>query len=254
MGTEAKILSASLENYLEAIYQIVSEKGGVRAKDIAKSLGVKAGSVTTALQTLAEGEYINYQPYEVISLTEKGQQEAKEIVRKHEILKDFFTEILGASPKAAETGACEIEHVIPEEVLSRLIRFTEFVQACPRCGNGLIERFHDYYQKNEMCDSKECKTCVNEGIAGLEQEKQRLGNSGKHLRLADIEVGSRCVVKGIGQKGASRQRLVEMGISRGAVVEVERVAPLGDPIEVKVKGYHLSIRKEEAVNIEVEQA
>ena len=49
------------------------------------------------------------------------------------------------------------------------------------------------------------------------------------------------------------KRLVEMGISRGSVIEVERVAPLGDPIEVKVKGYHLSIRKEEAQNIEVQQ-
>jgi DtxR family Mn-dependent transcriptional regulator len=43
-----------------------------------------------------------------------------------------------------------------------------------------------------------------------------------------------------------------MGVTSGAVVEVEKVAPLGDPIEVKVKGYHLSLRKEEAEGIEVE--
>lgn len=254
MNADTKTLSASLENYLEAIFRIISDKGGVRAKDIARTLGVKAGSVTTALQVLAEGEYINYQPYEVISLTDKGEKEAKEILRKHEVLRDFFTDVLGANNKEAETGACEIEHVISEELLSRLIRFTEFVQACPRCGNGMIERFHQYYKKNEMCDSKECKNCITDGIAGLEQEKQRLGRDGHTLRLVDIEVGSRCVVRGINQKGAARQRLVEMGISRGALIEVERVAPLGDPIEVKVKGYHLSIRKEEAVHVEVEPA
>jgi Fe2+ transport system protein FeoA len=43
-----------------------------------------------------------------------------------------------------------------------------------------------------------------------------------------------------------------MGVTPGTVVEVERVAPLGDPIDIKVKGYHLSLRKEEAEGIEVE--
>jgi DtxR family Mn-dependent transcriptional regulator len=72
-------------------------------------------------------------------------------------------------------------------------------------------------------------------------------------RLVDVPKGEKCVVIRIKKKGSVTKRLVEMGISRGAVIEIERVAPLGDPIEVKVKGYHLSIRKEEAKNIEVSQ-
>ncbi len=52
-------------------------------------------------------------------------------------------------------------------------------------------------------------------------------------------------------KGRIHRRLLDMGLVSGSEVEVERVAPLGDPIEVKIKGYHLSLRKEEAINIQV---
>jgi Fe2+ transport system protein FeoA len=56
----------------------------------------------------------------------------------------------------------------------------------------------------------------------------------------------------VGGSGPLRRRSLDMGVIRGAEVEVERVAPLGDPIEIKIKGYHLSLRKEEAANIYVE--
>ncbi len=52
--------------------------------------------------------------------------------------------------------------------------------------------------------------------------------------------------------GSLRQRLLDMGIVPGVSVEVVKVAPLGDPIDIKVKGYHLSLRKEEAAQISIE--
>ena len=52
--------------------------------------------------------------------------------------------------------------------------------------------------------------------------------------------------------GALRRRLLDMGVIPGTEVKVERVAPLGNPIEIKIRGYHLSLRKEEAANIYVE--
>ncbi len=56
----------------------------------------------------------------------------------------------------------------------------------------------------------------------------------------------------VGGRGGIRRRLLDMGVVAGAVVEVERVAPLGDPVQIKVKGYALALRKEEAQNIQVE--
>ncbi len=52
--------------------------------------------------------------------------------------------------------------------------------------------------------------------------------------------------------GAIHRRLLDMGLVKGVVVEVEKVAPLGDPVEIKVKGYHLSLRKQEASNVVVQ--
>ena len=52
--------------------------------------------------------------------------------------------------------------------------------------------------------------------------------------------------------GRTHRRILDMGVVSGSEVEVERVAPLGDPIEVRIKGYHLTLRKEEAANVQVE--
>ncbi|MHC4551782.1 MAG: metal-dependent transcriptional regulator [Planctomycetota bacterium] len=244
-------LSASLEDYLEAIYEIVSEKGGVRAKDIADRLSVRAGSVTGALQALAEKKYINYAPYEVITLTEQGQQQARRIIRKHEVLKDFFVEILGIAPEVAEEGACQAEHVICDELIDRLVNFAEFLQVCPRCGDDWLAQYRQQCTEGIPKDIHDCHACIEQTLK--DAHGQQMKSQGVTVTLQDVPVGDKCVVKRINRKAAAMQRLVEMGISRGAVVEVERVAPLGDPIEVKVKGYHLSIRKEEAAHIEVQQ-
>lgn len=56
----------------------------------------------------------------------------------------------------------------------------------------------------------------------------------------------------VGGKGSVHRRILDMGVVSGTMVEVQRVAPLGDPIEIKVKGYNLTLRKEEAKNILVE--
>jgi Fe2+ transport system protein FeoA len=62
-------------------------------------------------------------------------------------------------------------------------------------------------------------------------------------------------VKKVQSKGTLYRRFLDMGIIKGAKIEVVKVAPLGDPVDIKVKGYHLSLRKEEAAQIllEVEQ-
>lgn len=72
------------------------------------------------------------------------------------------------------------------------------------------------------------------------------------VKLSDIRPGERCKIVKITSKGNLFKRITEMGLTAGTVIEVERVAPLGDPVEMKVKGYHLSLRREEASKIEVE--
>lgn len=70
--------------------------------------------------------------------------------------------------------------------------------------------------------------------------------------LNDVKIGEEVVVKRIYGEGALKRRIMDMGITKGATVTVKKVAPLGDPIELNVRGYGLSIRKEDAKLIEVE--
>jgi len=71
-------------------------------------------------------------------------------------------------------------------------------------------------------------------------------------RLSELKRGEKGRIVKIGGGGGLRRRLLDMGLVSGSEVEMERVAPLGDPIEIKVKGYNLSLRKEEADSIQVE--
>ena len=72
------------------------------------------------------------------------------------------------------------------------------------------------------------------------------------MTLKEVSVGSTAKVKKITGAGSLRRRIMDMGITKGVDVYVRKVAPLGDPIELTVRGYELSIRKDEAEAIEVE--
>jgi DtxR family Mn-dependent transcriptional regulator len=131
---ECNALSSSMEDYLEAIFHIVSEKQAARAKDIAKRLNVNNSSVTGALRSLSEKGFINYAPYDLITLTKKGKEHAKNVVRRHKALNSFFVDVLGADSEEAEETACRMEHAISPDILERLIRFVAFFQTFPQGG------------------------------------------------------------------------------------------------------------------------
>lgn len=70
--------------------------------------------------------------------------------------------------------------------------------------------------------------------------------------LRDVPVGQDAVVARLTGEGAVKRRIMEMGLTKGVKVHVQKVAPLGDPIQLVVRGYDLSIRKSEAENVVVE--
>ena len=70
--------------------------------------------------------------------------------------------------------------------------------------------------------------------------------------LKDVAVGETITVKSLKGEGALKRRLMDMGFTKGCSVFVRKVAPLGDPVEVTIRGYELSVRKNDAENIEVE--
>lgn len=70
--------------------------------------------------------------------------------------------------------------------------------------------------------------------------------------LKDLRIGKSARVVRLHGEGALRRRIMDMGLTRGVEVNVRRVAPLGDPIEINVRGYELSLRKEDAEMVEIE--
>lgn len=141
----ARSLSASLEDYLEAIFHIVTAKQAARAKDISDRMGVNRSSVTAALQLLAERGLVNYAPYDIVTLTETGHAAACKVVRRHEVLRDFFVKILGVSDQEAEQTACRMEHAVSATVLCRLERLAEFVAIHAKSRRQIwLEKFLDF--------------------------------------------------------------------------------------------------------------
>ena len=117
------VLSASLEDYLEVISNSVEAGANIRAIDISKQMNVSRASVTEALKKLASKGYINYDRYEMLSLTEIGKEVADKIVSRHTILQRFFEEKLNLSAEEASENACKIEHVITENAFKKIAEY-----------------------------------------------------------------------------------------------------------------------------------
>ena len=74
---------------------------------------------------------------------------------------------------------------------------------------------------------------------------------GKMKHLNELKVGESAKIVRLAGEGAVKRRMMDMGLTKGTEVTVRKVAPLGDPIELTVRGYELSIRKDEAATIEI---
>lgn len=121
----APTLSASLEDYLEAIFVLAREDRVARVRDIAARLNVQMPSVTGAVRSLSAKGLVNYDPYSYITLTPSGEAIARDLFHRHQVLTAFLTDLLGIDPETAERNACHIEHAIEPVVLERLIEFVQ---------------------------------------------------------------------------------------------------------------------------------
>lgn len=113
-------LSASLEDYLEVILHLSDQSDGAKISDIAQRLDIAKPSVSQAIAVLKADGFVSQQPYGPVQLTDKGWVRAKQIWHKHQIIRDYFIEILKVSPEIADRDACMIEHLISEESFEKM--------------------------------------------------------------------------------------------------------------------------------------
>lgn len=246
-----KALSSNMEDYLEAIYHIALDKQAARAKDIAERLKVNKSSVTGALRSLSEKGYVNYAPYDIITLTAEGERLAKDVVRRHETLKDFFVKILLLGEKDAEEASCEIEHAISDTILDRIINFVEFMEICPRGGKEWIKGFRRHCENGDT--TVNCATSISMCLEDLKKREHLIRNGSKQaVFLNKMDPGQRGkIIKIKGRSGIHKQ-LEDIGVSSGSIIEVESLTLDDNKVDVKVRGYHLSLTNEDAGRISVE--
>ncbi len=137
--TIKKESTATREDYLEIISELVDLKGYATTLDISRYMNVSPPSVTKMLQKLDEGGYLEYEKYHGINLTEKGKQTANTIRQKHGILLDFF-EILGVGIDIANQDIEGIEHHLNPKTIRQLRKFITFLKSNPK----IIDEFNQF--------------------------------------------------------------------------------------------------------------
>ncbi|SDH88665.1 metal-dependent transcriptional regulator [Desulfosporosinus hippei] len=116
-------LTFAMENYLEAIYELSTDGTGARISDIAERLGVTKASANSAMSTLSEKGLIINEKYKEIFLTPTGREFAEFTSKKHQVIEQFFTQILKVDIAIADQDACAIEHVISNDSIHAMQEF-----------------------------------------------------------------------------------------------------------------------------------
>jgi len=144
-------LTDSMEDYLEAIAVVKKSRGVARVRDITRLLGVEAPSVTSALANLSKKGYVVHERYGYVDLTAKGERAARDVIKRHGVLFDFLTQILGVPSEIAMKDACGMEHSLSKETMQRLTRLVEFVQRCSDAGqSGWLKSFEHYCKTGRL--------------------------------------------------------------------------------------------------------
>lgn len=233
-------LTGALEDYLETIYRVVSEHRVARVKDIAQARNVKAASVSPALKRLEDMGLIKYARREYVTLTAEGERQARRVYSRHQILTRFFSEVLQMPIAAAEEEACAVEHSLSDMGMDRMVRFFEFLTSCSDGAPDLLERFRGCSLVHD--DVPECThPCA--------KSHQLKTLTRKIMSVYDLKPGEGGKVTQIKGGGAIRQRLLDMGILPDVQIEMERVAPNGEPVWIKLHGSQLALRRTEAESV-----
>ena len=139
-------LTSSQEEYLKTIYILDKSKHKVRVTDIAEKLKITKPSVNRAIKNLRDLDLIEYEAYGDINLTYKGEEQAKEIIKKHDIIKMFLVDILEVDEKDAEEEAKSMKYAISPDTTKKLEKYISKIM-------DLGDLDCDYDENNPKCQS-----------------------------------------------------------------------------------------------------
>ena len=234
-----KSISENVEEYLEILYKLSPNGEMVSTSQISENLKIAPASATQMLKKLSEKGYVEYSPYKGAILTKDGINIAKKVTRKHRLLERFLCDVLKIKKHKIHEQACEMEHSLSDDAERALCHLLEHPDKCP--GESIIPE----------CDLKftSCEECLQRKEDDIEEVGKRNQNL---ISILDLKEQNNAKVSFIRGDYNVIRRLLDMGITIGAIISVIKVAPLGGPVEVAVRGSKLAIGHDIASNVFVE--
>ncbi len=136
LADEEQSLTPSLEDYLEMLFRLTSDKSYVRLGELAIALNVRPPSVTKAVQRLAETGYVRYERYGILELTPLGKDTGSDLLHRHKLIEDFLR-LLGVAENALKDTE-RIEHIISDELVAQMVKFVEYTLENPLWLQGFL--------------------------------------------------------------------------------------------------------------------
>jgi len=234
-------MSTSTEEYLEALYTLTQNGEAASTSEISKRLNVAQASVTEMLQKLADKDYVNYSPYQGVTLTSKGFELAAKMTRKHRLLERFLHDMLHIGNDKVHSEACAMEHGISDETERALCQTLKAPDKCP-----------DDAKVIPACNLgfSSCRECQQWGGSNLDEVGKRKANVVSIASLRERQEGKVAFIRG---DNKTLRRLLDLGLTPGTKISVNRIAPLKGPVEICVRGSKLALGDEIACNVFVEK-
>jgi len=137
-----KVVTPTMEDYLEMVYRLSNGRGFARIGDLAGALHVQPPSASKMVQKLAEVSFLNYEKYGVIELTARGRELGEYLIKRHETIERFLR-FIGADRSVLEETE-KIEHSLSTETVKQIMLMVQFMED----NQQLMEAFTAYKQKS----------------------------------------------------------------------------------------------------------
>lgn len=216
------IPSASIEEYLEAVFRLLETRQDKYAKtgELAELLKVAPASVTQMVQKLASRKYLVYRKGRGVRLTRKGRELALDVLRRHRVAELLLVDLLGVSWEEAHEVACRWEHILTKEMCDRVLKRLGEPTTCPH-GNPIPNGAGN--------------------ITSIETQA-----------LADLEQGEEATIECISNENPNLLRIMaSMGLLPGEHVRVVQTAPGGDTLLIEVGTAQFALSRTIALQIQV---
>ncbi|MHB8105330.1 MAG: metal-dependent transcriptional regulator [Dehalococcoidales bacterium] len=234
-------MSISTDEYLEALYNLTRESEPVSTSAISKRLNIAPASVTEMMHKLAGEGYVNYSPYQGVTLTPKGYRLAEKMTRKHRLLERFLHDVLKIGNEKVHKEACEMEHALSDETARAMCQALKAPDSCPDDG-----------QLIPACDLgfSSCEECRKWGQNNTENIASRKSSV---ISMSDLKENQEGLISFIRGDNKVLRRLLDLGLTPNTKIKVCRVSRLKGPVEIACRGSRLALGDEIARNVFLEK-